>query len=171
MSAKESILEQKREHQRRLHQLQLQQARYGISAEPHIYTQIEDIKKLIGNAETIAHSAGLIDIHRGTLAVLLKQRTHFGANVPPHVANQIASERQEIARLKRICTDYGYSILDHPVDADQSEVEAPEPTHAPYPPDPIALMRRRLRDIQALARFGDLERVITELEKLQRDIS
>jgi hypothetical protein len=40
-----------REKRRRLNALQLQQARYGISTEPHILIEIEDLKKEIAGLE------------------------------------------------------------------------------------------------------------------------
>jgi hypothetical protein len=170
MSAKQSIQEQKEAHKRRLHQLQLQQAKYGMSADPYIVTQIEDLQKAIRSAETIEHSAGLIDIHRQNLTHLLKQRTHFGANVPTYISNQIASERQGIAQQKSACAKYGYNIFDHPVDEDRHEAESPEPAHIPYPIDPIVLIRQELRDIEALLRRKQYDAALSVVIELQEKI-
>lgn len=102
---------------KRLNELNLQKARYGISADPHISIETQDL-------ETIVGQMNLIDIHRRNLDTLLKQASTFGAHVPTHVSNQIISERAEVVRLRQVCARMGQSVPPHFVD-DDAEPELP----------------------------------------------
>lgn len=147
----------------RKNQLALQSARYGISAEPHITIELRDLETIIGQMERI-------DIHRGNLTHLLRQRGHFGADVPTHVVNQIVYEREQIAALRAACAKAGHPVASHPVDADQVEATAPASESIPFPADPIARVRQQLRDIEALLRYGQVDAALAALATLRREI-
>lgn len=144
--------------------LALQGAQYGISADPRITIELQDL-------ETIISQMDLIDIHRGNLNQLLRQREHFGAHVPPHIVNQITHEREEIQRLRLICAKYRQPVEAHPVDADDVGIEAAPVVPAAFPPDPITRVREALRDIEALLRHGETAAALRAIQALRRDIS
>jgi len=128
----------------RLGQLELQKARYGISADPHIITEADDLKTAIGQME-------LIEIARRNLDLLIRQRYIVGAaNVSVGVNNQIASTRAEIMRLRKTCENLGQYVPAHPLD-DDTEAELP-----PLQPQPQntklsnEAIRNKLDQIQAL---------------------
>lgn len=148
---------------RRKSALALQKAQHGIDAAPHVVIELSDL-------ETVTTQMNLIDIHRQNLEHLLRQRTHFGANAPTHIVNQIANERQEIDRLRVVCGKYGHPVGQHPVDADEPTIEAAPGTPAPFPSDPIARVREQLRDIEALLRHGQYAASLEALQALRREI-
>jgi hypothetical protein len=149
--------------ERRKSALALQQAKYGISADPHVSIELSDLETIIGQMRRI-------DIHRGRLQTLLNQRSHFGANVPPYIIGEIANEREQIAALRVACAKYGQPVAAHPVDADQIEVERVSPAPAPFPVDPIARVRDALRDIEALIRHGQADAALATVQSLRREI-
>jgi hypothetical protein len=108
------------ELRRRRQERAMQQARMGINADPHIIIELRDLDTTISLMERI-------DIHRGNLTHLLRQRDHFGPNAPTHIVNQILSERENIGTLRRQCAQLGYSVERHAVDADVPEA-TPQPT-------------------------------------------
>lgn len=125
---------------RRLHDLSIQKARYGISVDPHISIEAQDL-------ETIISQMNLIDVHRRNLDALLRQASSFGNHTPAHITNQIISERAEIVRLRQVCARLGQSVPAHPVD-DDAEPELP-PVQAPARPAQ-ADIRAKLDQIEAL---------------------
>jgi hypothetical protein len=149
--------------ERRKNALALQNARYGISADPHVSIELSDLETIIGQMKRI-------DIHRGNLAHLLRQRGHFGADVSPHIVNQINSEREQIATLRAACAKRGHPVASHPVDTDQVEVEVEQPAPTPFPADPIARVREALRDIEALIRHGQADAALGAVQALRHEI-
>lgn len=143
-----STIAQLAELKRRLNELNLQKARYGISADPHISMEARDLDSVIGLMERI-------DIHRKNLDHMLKQREHFGANVPTHIVNQIMSERASIVQIRQQCARLGQSVPTHPVDDD----EVTQEESVAQPPRPKADTHAILDQIQAL------------LDQLRRTIS
>lgn len=108
---------------RRKSELALKAARYGINAAPEVSIEINDLETVIGLMERV-------DIHRSRLSVLLTQRDHFGMNVPPHIVNQISTERSQIMTLRNQLTRLRYPIGDHEVDDDQpatTPIAMPQP--------------------------------------------
>ena len=158
-----STIEQLPALKRRKNELALQKAKYGISADPRIVIELQDLETVIGQMERI-------DIHRGNLTHLLRQRGHFGADVPPHIINQITSERKQTAALRAACAKYDHPVASHPVDTDQVEVEQVSLAPAPFPIDPIARVREALRDIEALIRHGQTDAALGALQDLRREI-
>lgn len=141
----------------------LQAARYGGSAEPHITIELQQLETVIGQMERI-------DIHRGRLAHLLKQRGHFGADTAPHIVMEIASEREQIAALRAACAKYGQPVASHPVDADEPGVEEAEQEPVELPRGPLARIREALRDIEALLRHGQTDAALAAVQQLRREI-
>lgn len=135
---------------KRLHELNMQKARYGISADPSILTEASDL-------ETIVSQMNLIDIHRRNLDQLTQQASTFGAHVPPHVTNQIISERAEVVRLRQVCARLGQNVPAHPLD-DDAEPELPPLKAAPTPPAPS--------DIRS--KLDQIERLINEIRTALR---
>lgn len=133
---------QQSELKRRKGQLQINAARHGINVDPAITIELENI-------DTVLNQMRLIDIARGNLAHMLKQRQHFGANVPTHIITQIATERANIMHLKTICARYGHRVTDHPVDDDEPEY-TPEINTPSLPTDPLDDIRQRLIRIERM---------------------
>lgn len=133
---------------KRLNELNLQKARYGISADPHISIEVEDLSTLVGQMERI-------DIHRRNLDHTLQQRDHFGPNVPTHIVNQIMSERAAIIQLRNACARLGQNVPAHPVDDD----EQPELPPIPAPSIP----RQQPADIRA--KLDQIEQLINEIRQ------
>lgn len=111
-------------------QLAIQAARYGINADPHITIELRDLDEVI-------HQMERIDIHRNNLTHMLGQRAHFGANIPTHINNQIASEREQVMTLRLACAKLGYPVDKHEVDDDAPVAMA----QAPAPPTETQLDR------------------------------
>ncbi len=158
-----STIEQLPALKKRRQERALQQARYGISSDPSILTELQDLDVLISQME-------LIDIHRANLIHMLRQRTHFGANTPTHIVNSIANERAEIARLRTICAKYHQPVEPHPVDADEPEIEMSPQTPRPFPDDPMWHIREALYDIAILLRHGQADAALTAVLALRREI-
>jgi hypothetical protein len=146
----------------RKQQLDLQQARYGISADPSITIEAS-------NLETVIHQMDLIEIARRNLAHYLQQRQHFGANVPDHIQASIDTTRADIEQRRAACWRYGHSVASHPVDS-EPPLDAPEPAPVPLPVDPLVLIRRGLRDIEALLRAGLADMALDHVIALQHRI-
>lgn len=144
----------------RLNALLQQKAQYGISADPHITTEAQDL-------ETVVQQMGLIEIHRASLAHLLQQRGQLGTHTPSHVATQIDSTRQQIARLRAVCSQYGHPVPAHPLDSD--EPSAPESPREPVPvaADPLAVVREKLRDVETMLRHGMVDQALALVKELQ----
>lgn len=127
---------------KRLQQLSLQKAQYGISADPHISMEASDL-------DTIISQMNLIDIHRRNLDTLTRQASTFGAHVPTHIANQIITERAEVMRLRQVCARLGQNVPAYPLD-DDAEPELP-PIPAPsIPRQPPTDIRSKLDQIERL---------------------
>ena len=144
----------------RLNHLALQKAQYGIGADPHISIEAQ-------NLETVVHQMGLIEIQRGNLEHLLRQRGQFGTHVPPHIMTTIQSTRQEIARLRAVCSTYGHPVLPHPLDSDEPGA-TPEPSEpTPFAADPLTVLRERLRDVETMIRAGLKDEALKLVKELQ----
>jgi hypothetical protein len=126
----------------RLNRLNLQKAQYGISADPHISMEAQDL-------ETLLNQMGLIDIHRRNLDTLLKQAGTFGQHVPMHISNQIISERAEVTRLRQVCARLGQGVPAHPVDDDEPAPLPPIQPRRQNPP-PTDDIRTKLTQIEWL---------------------
>lgn len=126
----------------RLQQLNLQKARYGISADPHIEMEASDLGTVIGQME-------LIDIHRRNLDTLIAQAGRFGTSVPMHISNAIISERAEVVRLRQVCAQLGQSVPAHPVD-DDAPPELPPVRSVPRQVPPPTDIRAKLDQIEQL---------------------
>jgi hypothetical protein len=133
------------ELKRRKGELALQAARYGISADPHITIELRNLESAISLMERI-------DIHRGNLGHLLRQRGHFGPNAPTHIVNQIISERENIETLRAQCARLGYTVDRHEVDHDAPA--PPEPTPSAAPPTETQLDRIERKLDELLRRIG-----------------
>jgi hypothetical protein len=69
--------------------------------------------------EEIDDQRELLDAHRRTLAVYLKQRAQFGsAHTPPSVEHGIREARAAIRRIKATLHGWGASAANHPDDED-----------------------------------------------------
>ncbi len=128
---------------KRLQELNMQKARYGISVDPSISIEADDLA-------TAVQQMDLIEINRRNLDLLLRQRdSHGAANVPISISNQIMSIRAEIVRLRQVCARLGQNVPAHPVD-DDAEPELPpiQPRQAaqPTPSD----IRSKLDQIERL---------------------
>jgi hypothetical protein len=70
------------------------------------------------NQDDIAAQQALLQMHRQTLDVLLKQQAQFGeAYAPPAIVNGIRSARDSIAQIKQSRRDWGAPAEDLPNDA------------------------------------------------------
>lgn len=96
----------------------LTSAKYGINTPPEVAIELRDLETVISLMERI-------DSHRGNLTHLLRQRDHFGPNVPTHIVTQINNEREQIATLRLQCSRLGYPIDSHEVDADEVVMSQP----------------------------------------------
>lgn len=135
--------------QKRLRALNNQSAKYGISADPSISIEIEDLTQIIGQMN-------LIDIRRRNVDVLLRQRTTLGNYVPPHINTQIATERAEIARLRAWCASKGQRVPEHFVDSDQT---ADPPDIQSITPAPTSDLHTKLD--QAIALLVEIRAALT----------
>lgn len=136
----------------RLQQLNLKKAQYGISADPHIQMEAQDIETLIGLMDRI-------DIHRRNLDHLLKQRGTFGANTPMHIASQIENIRAEIVNLRRACERSGQSVPPHPLDSDD------QPELPPITPRQPARTKDELNALldEAFQILADIRAIVREM--------
>lgn len=137
------------ELKRRKGELAIKAARFGISADPHISIELRDLETVISLMERI-------DIHRGNLGHLLRQRGHFGPNAPTHIVNQIISERENIETLRAQCARLGYAVDRHEADYDAPAPPAasPEPTPTAAPPVETQLDRIERKLDELLRRIG-----------------
>lgn len=136
--------------QARLHQLQMQRAKYGISADPHIPIEIERI-------DNVLTQFNLIEIHRRNASLLIKQRAQYDHDVPLHILNALNQARQSIASIKQLLkTKYNESV-NH---LDGIDYDLPE-THVPVTPK-ASLTNQEIID-QKLMR---IERLIAEIRDL-----
>lgn len=126
----------------RLNELSLQKSRYGISADPHITIEAQDL-------ETVVNQMNLIDIHRRNLDTLLKQESTFGGHAPAYITNQIVTERANVARLRQVCARLGQNVPQHPVDADE-EPDLPPVRSVPRQVPPPSDIRDKLDQIERL---------------------
>jgi hypothetical protein len=70
------------------------------------------------NQDDIAAQQALLQMHRQTLDVLLKQQAQLGeAYAPPAIVNGIRSARASIAQIKQALRDWGAQVEDLPNDA------------------------------------------------------
>lgn len=70
----------------------------------------------------ISGQKDLLQTYRQTLSHYLKQRAQLGsAYTPPGTLNGIIEARTEIRRIKRILSDWGAQVADHPGDEEQEE--------------------------------------------------
>ena len=128
----------------RLQQLNLQKARYGISADPHISMEADDLATVVSQME-------LIDINRRNLDHLLRQRDSHAGNAPVHILNQIVSTRAEIARIRQTCARLGQNVPAHPIDSDeQAELPPIKPRPAPAPQPAPSDIASKLDQIERL---------------------
>jgi hypothetical protein len=126
---------------KRLQELNMQKARYGISADPHINIEASDL-------ETVVHQMELIERHRQALTVLVNQSSQFGTHVPQYITNEIRERRATVMQLRQVCQRLGQSVPMHPIDSDEPPDLPPIPTPpAPTPPTDI---RAKLDQIEQL---------------------
>lgn len=97
----------------RLQALRLQEARYGLNCPPEISIEIREIEK---SREDAKFHAQLIATHRRNVRHYMDQVSIFGANVPAHVSNQLAYEREQIEMRKENCAKLGWPVADDTVD-------------------------------------------------------
>jgi hypothetical protein len=67
-------------------------------------------------SEKIAQQLALINIHRRSVRVYVKQLAAMQFNVPPHVIDGLEQGRAEIARIKTILTSANVDIDDEATD-------------------------------------------------------
>ncbi len=135
----------------RLHQLEMQSSKYGISADPHISMEKEQLQSVIGIFDRI-------DIHRHNLGYLLKQRSQYSSNqVPTHILTQIRSERENVVSLRTALQQrYEMWVPDHEVDFDQ-DIEVKE--------EPIPVTPNRSQDT-IYTKLQQIERLVAEIKEL-----
>lgn len=121
-----STIPQLRALRQRKGERSMQQAKYGITADPSITLELRDL-------ETVIHLMEMIDTHRANLNILLSQRAQHGLHVPTHIITQINSERESISTLRLQCSRLGYPVDTHEVDADELTIDPP-PVRAPSAP-------------------------------------
>lgn len=115
------------ENQRRLNELYILKAKFGINTDPHIIIEIKDLEKEIpelkhklqDKKESLNSILKLIDIHRKNIEVYLDQKSSFGSNTPAYVITQLQKERNELKRLKLICNQHDYKVADLPNDFEE----------------------------------------------------
>jgi hypothetical protein len=67
----------------------------------------------IVDADTVTHHLKLLSIHRGNLAILLKQQQLYGErDAPPMIHNSIADSRHEIQRIKSMLRTWSAPVTD-----------------------------------------------------------
>jgi hypothetical protein len=77
------------------------------------------------NQDDIAAQQALLQVHRQTLDILLKQQAQFGeAYTPPAIVNGIRSARNSIAQIKQSLRDWGAPAEDLPNDAQHPDAPA-----------------------------------------------
>jgi hypothetical protein len=75
--------------------------------------------------DDIAAQQALLQVHRQTLDVLLRQQAQFGeAYAPPAIVNGIRIARASIAQVKQSLRDWGASVEDLPNDAPHPDASA-----------------------------------------------
>lgn len=132
-----SLEETRRTISRRLNELQRQAAFRGISADPSITMEIQDLTKQLENLDDMAQTIKLIELHRKHLGTLLQQLGTFGAaHVPPHVVSEIERDRANIRHLIAECRKRGVVIESQP--GDEPAPSPPPSTHwaSNIPPTP-----------------------------------
>lgn len=134
--------------QKRLNELSLQKARYGISADPSIITEAQELDQVIAQMR-------LIDIHRANVDQLVQQVSKLGNHAPPYVTNQLMSERAEIVRLRQVCARLGHNVPVHELD-DNAEVNV-----APSRAVPDHTVRMNVRD-----KLDQIERILDEIRSI-----
>lgn len=107
-----STIPQLAQLKKRLQELNLQKARFGYSADPHISIEADDLATVVQQME-------LIDINRRNLDHLIRQRDLHAGNAPVHILNQIVSARADVARLRQVCARLGQNVPAHPLDSDE----------------------------------------------------
>ena len=82
---------------------------WGVTVDDHP-DDAEPDDDLVGDVQ---HQRGLLRIHRGNLATLLRQREAFGAEqAPPIVVNGLQQTRADIQRVKAILRGWGVAVED-----------------------------------------------------------
>src|SRR5262245_12774749 len=81
--------------------------------------------------EEIDEQQRLLATHRGTLAILLRQRAqHTSAHVPPVTEHGIHEAREGIKRIKQTLREWGVPVEEHPDDEGPLTIQSTlTPTH------------------------------------------
>lgn len=148
---------------RRKGELAIKAARFGISTPPEVSMELSDLEEIIGYMERI-------EIHRRNIAHLLSQVDRLGTHTPPHIVNQAADSRREIAKLKAYCAQKRYVVADVAIDFDSAPEEVHAPISSPLPSDPITIVREKLRDVEALIRAGLNDAALKLVRELQETL-
>jgi hypothetical protein len=144
-----STIPQYQETKARLHQLELKSAHFGISADPSVSIEKEQLQSVISVFDRI-------DIHRRNLGYLLKQRSQYSANqVPTHILTQIRSERESVVSLRTTLQQrYKIWVPEHIVDYDVATPVKEEPVAPDRSQDSI------------YAKLQEIERLVAEIKEL-----
>jgi hypothetical protein len=90
------------------------------------------------NQDDIAAQQALLQVHRQTLDILLKQQAQFGeAYTPPAIVNGIRSARNSIAQIKQSLRDWDAAAEDLPNDAPAASASRAGPGVLPAGGDTI----------------------------------
>lgn len=121
----------------------LQAAKYGISADPSITNEAEQLSTATSLLERIG-------IHRRNVNHMVGQAAHFGANVPTHIVTQIENERGSIATLIKQSASYGVTVTPHVLDVQQPTTQSVVTQPLQPPSTPNQIIQRKLAQIEAL---------------------
>lgn len=135
---------------RRLERLEKQNAIYGISGDPAITIQIEDLRKAINGLKSeVAHAESLVCTLRARLKVLIKQRDTLGNYVPPHIITEINIVRNRIADQKDVIRNAGYDTVDLDFDFNEKQhIEVVQNTDTITLRIPTSTYKLLLRNVQ-----------------------
>ena len=152
----------------RLNELKLKQAWYGISGDPSISIEIEDIERKLSKANDAQHTLGLINQYRRNVQILMQQAAmHGAAYVPQVTVNSLRDARAKIAELKAgLFRTYNITVDDLPEDF---EAKSTSPVHMSESPDIWGALDEGLEELANLLqeeRYLQAKRYIRTLKAL-----
>lgn len=117
----------------------------------------------MNNSEQITSQMKLLEAHRQTLSVYLRQTAIFStANTPPHVYHGIKEARDNIRKIKATLLQLGVKVNDLPDDFSSSEIEETEDI---IWADPISQINKHLSNS---SKYINLQR-ISEFKSISRE--
>ncbi len=112
--------------------------------------------------EEINQQQGLLNVHRGTLSILLRQRAQFtGPYTPPSIEHGILEARANIRRVKKILRGLGILVADLPDDEDDSsssssQIQTPSSNATMSPPSTTPISKSPPQTNQKRIRQRDM---------------